>query len=178
MYNAWDFIWELRNIQQRESGQGWKQARVKVSKKNLSQKLCLPPWLCWLIFSGFFSRPISPFLRLPNKMWSWEPKQPSRHYWFPITRFGSQQNVNLGSQKTLPFRLQDFPLLLLSTFHLPDFFGSFIILVSSILSFLLLLGSLIYALWEPKKGVNLGSQTTVILPPLFFHSSPLLDIGS
>ena len=86
--------------------------------------------------------------------------------------------MNLGSQKTLPFRLQDFPLLLLSTFHLPDFFGSFIILVSSILSFLLLLGSLIYALWEPKKGVNLGSQTTVILPPLFFHSSPLLDIGS
>ena len=112
-----------------ESRQKWKQARVKVSKKNLSQKLCLPPWLCWLIFSGFFSRPISPFLRLPNKMWSWEPKQPSRHYWFPITRFGSQQNVNLWSQKR--FSLSDSKTLASSLYLSSSwFFGSFIYLVS------------------------------------------------
>ena len=58
MYNVWDYIWGLRNIQQRdseqnESGQGWKKAR-----RNLTKKLSLPFHFLILfgslIFSGFF----------------------------------------------------------------------------------------------------------------------------
>ena len=86
--------------------------------------------------------------------------------------------MNLGSQKTLPFRLQDFPLLLLSTFHLPDFFwllhfsGFF---NTPLPSFVRLLN--LRALGA-KKGCESWEPNNCYFAPSFFSFFPSLDIGS
>ena len=156
-----------------ESRQGWKWAR-KIWAKNCVSLLDY----VGSFFLVSFHAPFPPFLGSRTKCDLGNPKNRLSLTASQLHALGANKMWTLGAKK---LSLSDYKTFL-CFFSLPFifliFFGSFIILVSSILSFLLLLGSLIYALWEPKKGVNLGSQTTVILPPLFFHSSPLLDIGS
>ena len=142
----------------------------KFEPKTVSPSLIMLAHFFWFLFTPHLGSRTKCDLGNPNNRLAITDSQ--------LHALGANKMWTLGAKK---LSLSDYKTFL-CFFSLPFifliFFGSFIILVSSILSFLLLLGSLIYALWEPKKGVNLGSQTTVILPPLFFHSSPLLDIGS